>query len=784
MKTTTFSRFFIILPVTLFMILHQANGQNLHNSSNAVSIENESNTTTGWTGTATFTSDTENPYDGLYSIRSVTSLSNGREIRYTFPAVIGETYNISIWARRGDYSLQPAFANWTGFAGFATRQITSTIWTEYTFTLVATSATPIIRVYTSPSSGLIQGSTIFIDRVSIFAASDTEAPSAPGNLTASDTTATSVFLSWNASSDNNGVTAYDIYSNNSLLATLPSISTTFLVSNLIPATSYEFFVRARDGAGNTSDQSNIALITTQADITPPAIPQNLIATNITQTSLTLSWDASTDNVGVSSYEVFIDSVSAGIVNSPALSIALAGLTPGTTYQLAVTATDEAGNTSAFSNPLEVTTEAPDTTPPSVPENLIATEITQTSLTLSWDTSTDNVGVSSYEVFVDSVSASIVNSPVLSIPLSGLTPGTTYQLAVTATDAAGNTSAFSNPLEVTTEAPDTTPPLVPVNLIATDITQTSLTLSWDASTDNVGVSSYEVFVDSVSAGIVNSPVLSIPLSGLTPGTTYQLAVTATDAAGNTSAFSIPLEVATEAPDTTPPSVPENLIATNISKNTLSLNWSVSTDNIEVAGYEIFQDHTSIGQTSSTVLTFPVSGLSTATTYAFTIIAFDAAGNTSAFSDTLLVTTLDVIVYTDLNANNSNTDWTARDLHIAGTVGIQTQPDSVYLLSVNGAIRAKEIVVETGWADFVFEEGYPLPALSEVEEHIRIHGHLKDIPSAAEIARDGANLGDISVKLLQKIEELTLYSIELEKRLQKLEAENSSLKKNKRKKKTNH
>ncbi|KAF0202101.1 MAG: hypothetical protein FD170_2072, partial [Bacteroidetes bacterium] len=329
MKTTTFSRFFAILPLILFVMLHQANGQNLHNSSNAVSIENESNTTTGWTGTAIFTSDTQNPYDGLYSIRGVTSLSNGREIRYTFPAVIGETYNISIWARRGDYSLQPAFANWTGFAGFATRLINSAIWTEYTFTLVATSATPIIRVYTSPSSGLIQGSTIFIDRVSIFAASDTEAPSAPGNLTASDTTATSVFLSWNASTDNNGVTAYDIYSNNSLLATLPSTSTTFLVSNLIPATSYDFFIRARDGAGNTSNQSNTVLITTLADATPPSVPENLIATEITQTSLTLSWDASTDNIGVSSYEVFVDSVSAGIVNSPALSIALSGLTPGT-----------------------------------------------------------------------------------------------------------------------------------------------------------------------------------------------------------------------------------------------------------------------------------------------------------------------------------------------------------------------------------------------------------------------------------------------------------------------
>jgi len=775
MKTVTFFRFLFSLSIILFSMAYHVNGQNLHNVSNAVSIGNEANATTGWTGTAVFTSDTENPFDGLYSFRCVTSPTNGRETRFTFPAVIGETYNISIWAKQGNYSYQPAFANWTGFSGFATRLITSTIWTEYSFTLITTSATPIIRAYTSPSSGAIEGSTIFIDRVSIFAASDTEVPSAPANLTASDTTVTSVFLSWTASTDNTGVAAYDLYSNNALLTTLSGSTTSFLVSNLIPATSYEYFVRAKDAAGNISEESNTIQINTLPDTNPPSVPTNLAATNIEQTSFTLAWDASIDDIAVTEYEVFIDSISFGNVLAHLTTLEVSGLNPGTTYNLAVTASDAAGNTSAFSTPLQLTTQAPDTTSPAPPENLAATNITQTALTLTWDASTDDTGVTAYEVFVDSASFGIAIAPLTTLAVSGLNPGTTYNLAVTASDAAGNTSAYSIPLLVTTEAPDTTSPTPPINLAATNITQTALTLTWDASTDNNGVTAYEVFVDSISFGIVIAPTTVLEVSGLNPGTTYNLNVSAHDEAGNSSLLSLPLIITTVFPDTIPPSPPTNLTASDILKNTLSLSWGASTDNVEVSGYEIFQDQASIGISGNTDLSFPVTGLSASTTYAFTVVAFDAEGNTSGFSDTLMVTTLDAIVYTDINSNNTLVDWTARNLHIAGTVGIQTLPDSVYLLSVNGAIRAKEIVVETGWADFVFEEGYDLPTLTEVEKHIKENGHLIDIPSASEIAREGANLGTISVKLLQKIEELTLYTIELEKRLKKLEAEINSLNK---------
>lgn len=84
-----------------------------------------------------------------------------------------------------------------------------------------------------------------------------------------------------------------------------------------------------------------------------------------------------------------------------------------------------------------------------------------------------------------------------------------------------------------------------------------------------------------------------------------------------------------------------------------------------------------------------------------------------------------------------------------------------LDVNGTIRATEVKVETGWADFVFDKDYKLPTLQEVENHINEHKHLPDIPSEAEVKENGVSLGEMQAKLLQKIEELTLYTIELNK-----------------------
>ncbi len=94
---------------------------------------------------------------------------------------------------------------------------------------------------------------------------------------------------------------------------------------------------------------------------------------------------------------------------------------------------------------------------------------------------------------------------------------------------------------------------------------------------------------------------------------------------------------------------------------------------------------------------------------------------------------------------------------------------------GTITTTEIVVtNTGWPDFVFEEDYELMPLVEVEQHIHAKKHLPGIPPAKEITANGVNLGDMQTKMLQKIEELTLYLIEQDKRFQKLEKENAVLK----------
>ncbi len=112
---------------------------------------------------------------------------------------------------------------------------------------------------------------------------------------------------------------------------------------------------------------------------------------------------------------------------------------------------------------------------------------------------------------------------------------------------------------------------------------------------------------------------------------------------------------------------------------------------------------------------------------------------------------------------------------GNVGIGTISTGTHKLAVEGSIGAREIKVEAnGWSDFVFYDDYKLPTLKEVEMYINEKGHLKDIPSAEEIKKDGFSLGEMDSKLLQKIEELTLYTIAQEKKINNLEKENKALK----------
>ncbi|MEZ4777187.1 MAG: M4 family metallopeptidase [Bacteroidia bacterium] len=182
---------------------------------------------------------------------------------------------------------------------------------------------------------------------------DTQAPTAPTGLSASGTTQTTTSLTWNASTDNVGVTGYKVYLNGTSIGTVTGTAAN--VTGLTASTTYSFYVTALDAAANESGASNTVNVTTQsaADTQAPTAPSGLAASNITQTSADLSWTASTDNVGVDHYNVYVGGVLNG--TSATTSYALSGLTASTTYSVYVTASDAAGNTSGQSNTINVTT---------------------------------------------------------------------------------------------------------------------------------------------------------------------------------------------------------------------------------------------------------------------------------------------------------------------------------------------------------------------------------------------------------------------------------------------
>ncbi|WP_303318698.1 DUF4200 domain-containing protein [Flavivirga abyssicola] len=135
---------------------------------------------------------------------------------------------------------------------------------------------------------------------------------------------------------------------------------------------------------------------------------------------------------------------------------------------------------------------------------------------------------------------------------------------------------------------------------------------------------------------------------------------------------------------------------------------------------------------------------------------------------------------IRSRNSSSNTITGDLILndyGGNVGIGTTDTKGFRLGVKGDIAAEEVKValHSNWSDFVFDDDYKLPTLTEVENHISKKGHLKDIPSAEEVNKYGIFLGEMDAKLLQKIEELTLYTIQQEKEIEKLKSEVLSFKK---------
>ncbi|WP_460492017.1 fibronectin type III domain-containing protein [Dactylosporangium cerinum] len=237
--------------------------------------------------------------------------------------------------------------------------------------------------------------------------------------------------------------------------------------------------------------------TCTGDCVAPSAPSGLAVTGVTNTSVALSWSASTDNVGVTGYQVLRDGTQIGTATGT--SYTDTGRSPGQTYQYTVRAVDAAGNVSGPSAVVPATTSgcAGDCTAPTAP-SLTSPAKTDTSVSLSWTGATDNVGVTGYEVFRGST---LVGSPTgTSFVDTGLTASTGYSYTVKARDAVGNRSPASNAVAVTTAA-------APAGLTLDDFDGTPPYPS--AAQNDLGKwTGGNCFLDGGGSGVVSGGALSL------------------------------------------------------------------------------------------------------------------------------------------------------------------------------------------------------------------------------------------------------------------------------------
>ncbi len=450
---------------------------------------------------------------------------------------------------------------------------------------------------------------------------DVQAPSAPAGVEAVAGNG-QVTLVWNPASDNLAVAGYRVFRDGALVASPGTTGHTD--TGLTNGRAYTYGVAAVDAAGNVSATATISATPKGAvakDVTAPSAPPAFTATPGDR-QVALSWGAAADDVGVVFYELRRDGVAIAFQESRAFTDLQ--LVNGTTYTYVVLAIDAAGNASPVSS---VSATPADTITPSTPGGLTATP-GDTQVSLAWTAATDNVAVTGYRVYRDD---QLIGTPTtLYFADTGLANGIQHAYKVVAIDGSGNASAASSPVNATPTAPvvsDQTPPSVPTNVVGTAGTN-QVSLTWTASTDNVGVTGYKVYRGGQLVGSPAGP--SFTDTGLANGTQYAYTVAAVDAKGNTSATSSPVNVTPR--DTLAPSIPGGITLTkNNQQHSITVAWTASTDNVGVVRYRVHRKTNSgayvlVSQPTGT--SYSDLDLANGKTYTYAIEAVDAAGNVSA------------------------------------------------------------------------------------------------------------------------------------------------------------
>jgi hypothetical protein len=391
------------------------------------------------------------------------------------------------------------------------------------------------------------------------------------------------------------------------LSISPTIGTVTGTSTTTPAlsTTTLYTLTAVNSNGTTTATTTVQVATA------PTAPQTLTGTPA-NAQVSLSWLAPSSNGGSALTEYIVqESLTASstfatiaTTSTSTLAYVASGLTNGSSYHFQVLAQNSVGT----SSPSNTFTATPITVP-SAPTGLSATAgNAQATVTF---TPGANGGSSILYYTASSTPGGITaSSSTTSITVTGLTNGTPYTFKVTATNAAGTStpSSASNSITPSGLAPAISSFTASPAVIASS---SSSALNW--------ITSGAISV-SIDNGVGNQSATSTGAVSVSPTSTTVYTLTAANLSGTTTAQT------TVTVDTTPPSIPTGLSATAVSQSEIDLSWASSTDNVGVAGYQVFRNGSQIATT--TAVSYPDIGLAASTSYSYTVSAFDAAGNISA------------------------------------------------------------------------------------------------------------------------------------------------------------
>ncbi len=399
------------------------------------------------------------------------------------------------------------------------------------------------------------------------------------------------------------------------------------------------------------------------DTTPPTTPANLagVSGNPTQTSLT--WNPSTDNIGVAGYHLFRDGVE--VAATAQTFYQDLGLTGSTVYTYELKAFDLAGNLSPATVQVQVTTK--DVTPPTQPGNFIAMSPSCKQVALTWLPSTDDIAVGSYTILRGTSPSSLsqiarVTSTVTAFTDYHLNPSTAYYYGLEAVDTYGNVSTMATATSTTLALPS-----APTNVVATALSASQISLKWSASASGMPISKYRVYRGLSASQLTQISAVtttSFINNGLASGTKYYYAIQALDTGGNLS----PMSATVSATTITKPSAPKNLTATPLSTTQIGLTWSASTGGLPIANYYVFEGTSPsslvrIAILSGTAGSYTARSLTPSTRYYYAVQAIDSGGDTSPMSPTVSAVTLALpsaptnVTATAVSATKVSVAWTA-------------------------------------------------------------------------------------------------------------------------------